>query len=57
MQEEVEEVGEEDGGNVGAVGGWRGKEGGLGREIEPLGEGAGEEVEEGTAGSQTTLAT
>lgn len=57
MQDEVEEVGEEDGGDIGAIGRRGGKEGGLRCEVEPLREGASEEVEEGAAGSQYTLAT
>lgn len=57
MEEEVEEVGEEDSGDIGAIRRRGGEEGGLGCEVEPLGEGASEEVKEGAAGSQYTLAT
>jgi hypothetical protein len=57
MQEEVEEVGEEDGGDIGAIGRRGGEEGWFGCEVEPLGESASEEVEEGAAGSQYTSAT
>lgn len=52
MEKQVKEVGEEDGSNIGPVRRRRGEEGGFGREVEPLGKGAGEEAEERTAGSQ-----
>lgn len=52
MEKQVKEVGEEDGSNIGPVRRRRGEEGGFGREVKPLGKGAGEEAEERTAGSQ-----